>query len=107
MRDYTAIAVTWTNEPQIGIRHVDSSLPMSLALSELSLSKGLRFGTCWQDSDVAAHDKWHRNRDLSKRDIEESALRSRALQQEPRLIPMAPAGLGPAGRILTLRLATL
>ncbi|KFO29681.1 hypothetical protein H920_08836 [Fukomys damarensis] len=44
------------------------------------------------DSDVVAHDKWHPNRDLSKRDIEESALRSRALQQEPRLIPAAPAG---------------
>ncbi|KFO32510.1 hypothetical protein H920_06071 [Fukomys damarensis] len=52
----------------------------------------LWFGTCWQDSDVAARDKWRPKRDLSKRDVEESALRSRALQQEPRLIPAAPAG---------------
>ncbi|KFO25934.1 hypothetical protein H920_12672 [Fukomys damarensis] len=57
----------------------------------LSCCSSLGFGTCWQDSDIAAHDKWRPNRDLSQKDIEESALRSRALQQEPRLIPAAPA----------------
>ncbi|KFO32357.1 hypothetical protein H920_06304 [Fukomys damarensis] len=57
----------------------------------LSCCSSPGFGTCWQDSDIVARDKWRPNRDLSKKDIEESALRSRALQQEPRLIPAAPA----------------
>ncbi|XP_033616472.1 broad substrate specificity ATP-binding cassette transporter ABCG2, partial [Fukomys damarensis] len=43
------------------------------------------------DSDVASHHKWRLNRHLSKRHMEESALRSRTLQQELRLIPVAPA----------------
>ncbi|KFO27905.1 hypothetical protein H920_10709 [Fukomys damarensis] len=66
--------------------------PGTKFVKRLSRCSSLGFRTCWQDSDVAARDKWRPNRDSSKKDIKESALRSRALQQEPRLIPTAPAG---------------